>query len=92
MFTLIRFDGSFNLPKHKLAQLAYRVAKCVDLFHGPELPYWLKFFRENMRAVKSATGYDQIGCADGNGLLESDFVSENIIPGSIGFVKDVTDL
>ena len=45
-----------------------------------------------MGAVQSASGDDQIGCADGDGLLEGDLVSESIITGSFRFVKDVTDL
>ena len=79
MFTLVRFDGSFNLPKHQFTQPAHRVAQGVDLLHGPELPDGFKFLRENVGAVQSATAYDQIGCADGNGLLEGDLVSESII-------------
>ena len=45
-----------------------------------------------MGTVQSAPGDDQIGCADGYGLLEGNLVSESIIPGSFRFVKDVTDL
>ena len=45
-----------------------------------------------MGTIQSAPGDDQIGRADGDGLLEGDLVSESIIPGSFRFVKDVTDL
>ena len=79
VFALVRFDGPFNLPKHQLTQLAHRIAQGVDLRQRPEIPDGSKFAGIHDGDIQSAPGHDQIRCADGNGLLESDLVSENII-------------
>ena len=90
---LIIFDGDFDLAQHLSADPAYRRAQLGGGFRGVEVEDIQKIlvFKVVLR-VKTASGHEQIGDADGGGAAKRDAYVEIIIAIEKRIVNDGEDV
>lgn len=70
-FSLIPFDGDFDLPQHRFAPLADRSTQLCDGIRGIEVENTQKILMlKVIFRLQPATGHEGKGDADGGGVSE----------------------